>query len=197
MLYPMPLWQYSICFILNCVIVLFLLRIYLQACGADFYNSISQSIHKLTRHAVDFLGNKNWHNINISAGAVVIIALAVKYALIYLVFLDIPQEELLNPLYFLKPFLLLIKLSGIIFFTVLLADALLSWFPGNRFSALTSSLVNPVLNDVRRFVPRLGMLDLSSLIVFILLYLADYLILKTLITLFNSFGIFLWYSVLL
>ncbi len=188
---------YVTCFVLNCFIVLFILRIWFQASGADFYNKVSRTIHIATRIPISFLGNKTWHQINLSAVSIIAILLVIKYSLEYFVFMRIPVEEIELPL-LLKPFLLVIKLSGIVFFFALFLDAILSWIPGNNLSLLTSSLVNPILNEVRRVIPRFGMIDLSSLIVFILLYLADYLILQTLCSVFNeSLGIYLWYCVLL
>ena len=59
-----------------------------------------------------------------------------------------------------------------IFFYMLLARALLSWFPlqpGTALATVRGGLVTvtePVLAPVRRVIPRPGMFDLSFLVVF-------------------------------
>jgi YggT family protein len=59
-----------------------------------------------------------------------------------------------------------------IYLFVLIARALLSWFPirsGTALAAVRGGLVSvtePVLGPVRRVIPRAGMFDLSFLVVF-------------------------------
>jgi YggT family protein len=59
-----------------------------------------------------------------------------------------------------------------IFLFVLIARALLSWFPirpGTALATVRGGLVTvtePVLGPVRRVIPRAGMFDLSFLVVF-------------------------------
>jgi YggT family protein len=66
--------------------------------------------------------------------------------------------------------LLLVVLQVYLF--VLIARALLSWFPlrpGTALATVRSGLVTvtePVLAPVRRVIPRAGMFDLSFLVVF-------------------------------
>lgn len=60
-----------------------------------------------------------------------------------------------------------------VYFVVLIARIILSWFPqrpGSALSSITSvifSVTEPVLGPLRRVIPPLGMFDLSPLIVFI------------------------------
>jgi YggT family protein len=66
--------------------------------------------------------------------------------------------------------LLLVLLQ--IYLFVLLARALLSWFPIRSGTALATvrgglvTVTEPVLGPVRRVIPRAGMFDLSFLVVF-------------------------------
>lgn len=59
-----------------------------------------------------------------------------------------------------------------VYFVVLIARIILSWFPvqpGTAMASITSilyDLTEPVLGPVRRMIPSLGMLDLSPLVVF-------------------------------
>lgn len=60
-----------------------------------------------------------------------------------------------------------------VYFIVLIARIILSWFPvqpGTTLASIASiiyDVTEPVLGPVRRLIPPLGMFDLSPLIVFI------------------------------
>lgn len=52
--------------------------------------------------------------------------------------------------------------------------ALMSWFPvrpDNEFVRLLDTVVEPLVGPVRRVVPRVGMFDISSMIVIFVLYM--------------------------
>ena len=59
-----------------------------------------------------------------------------------------------------------------VYFIVLIARIILSWFPvqpGTTIASIASvlyDLTEPVLGPVRRMIPSIGMLDLSPLVVF-------------------------------
>ncbi len=56
----------------------------------------------------------------------------------------------------------------------IIARALLSWFPISRtnpFVRLVHQITDPLIDPVRRIMPRTGMIDLSPMIVVILLWL--------------------------
>ncbi len=56
----------------------------------------------------------------------------------------------------------------------IVARALLSWFPisrDNPFVRLVHQITDPLIEPVRRVMPRTGMLDLSPMIVVIVLWL--------------------------
>lgn len=55
----------------------------------------------------------------------------------------------------------------------LILRSLLSWFPidrNNEFARLLTNITEPLLEPVRRIMPRTGMIDLSGMVVIILLY---------------------------
>lgn len=57
--------------------------------------------------------------------------------------------------------------------------ALLSWFPlspRNPFVQFVARVTDPLIQPVRRVVPPLGMLDLSSMIVIVVLYVMIYVV---------------------
>ena len=54
-----------------------------------------------------------------------------------------------------------------------IARSLLSWFPvspTNQFVRLLNQFTEPLLQPVRRIMPRTGMIDLSAMVVIIILY---------------------------
>lgn len=55
----------------------------------------------------------------------------------------------------------------------IVARALLSWFPGaqdNQFARAIYTITEPILEPIRRVLPRTGIIDFSSLIAILLLY---------------------------
>jgi YggT family protein len=51
--------------------------------------------------------------------------------------------------------------------------ALMSWFPvrqDNQFIRLLDTVTEPLIDPVRRVVPRIGMIDISSMVVIVVLY---------------------------
>ena len=56
----------------------------------------------------------------------------------------------------------------------IVARALLSWFPisrSNPFVQLVHQITEPLIEPVRRIMPRTGMIDLSPMIVIVVLWL--------------------------
>ena len=59
---------------------------------------------------------------------------------------------------------------------LIVVRALLSWFPGGFQTSIgrfVFQLTEPLLEPIRRLLPRTGVLDLSAMIVIILLYVAQ------------------------
>ncbi|MCK9521104.1 MAG: YggT family protein [Dehalococcoidia bacterium] len=55
----------------------------------------------------------------------------------------------------------------------LIGRALMSWFPvshDNQFARVLYQITEPLLEPVRRIIPRTGMIDFSTMVVIILLY---------------------------
>ncbi|MEP7214745.1 MAG: YggT family protein [Anaerolineaceae bacterium] len=66
----------------------------------------------------------------------------------------------------------------IILFAII-ARSLISWFPldpQNSFVRLLHQFTEPLLEPVRRILPRTGMIDLSAMVVILLLYLMIYVV---------------------
>jgi YggT family protein len=66
-----------------------------------------------------------------------------------------------------------------VYFIVLFARIILSWFPiqpGTSMASIASiiyELTEPVLGPVRRLIPSFGMLDISPIVVFIALQILE------------------------
>lgn len=76
-------------------------------------------------------------------------------------------------------------LSGVlnIFIFLFIARAIISWFspdPGNPLVQFLYGSTEPVLRRVRRYVPPIGMIDFSVIIVILLCYFLDTFVADTL-----------------
>ncbi len=60
---------------------------------------------------------------------------------------------------------------------LVIARSLMSWFPvspANPFVRFLHDVTEPMLDPVRRILPRTGMIDLSAMVVIVLLYVMIY-----------------------
>lgn len=77
----------------------------------------------------------------------------------------------------------LIEAIGTFLYLAIFARVILSWFPagaGNPIVRFVFAVTEPILAPIRRFVPRLGMLDLSPMIALILIYIIQTVFLSVL-----------------
>jgi len=148
----------------------FLLRVLLQLTKADFYNPLSQLVWKVTNPPTQPLRPllPRYRNLD-SAALLVLYVLAVIYVALIGSWLGAGISPL-AVLWFalLKGVVLVINLYTLSLFV----QAILSWMgPGvnNPTANILYSLNEPLLRPVRRFVPLLGGLDLSPLVVMLAL----------------------------
>jgi YggT family protein len=151
-------------------VLTFLLRLLLQWVRADFYNPFSQFVIRVTDPLVRPLRRR----IRPAGG----LDLA---TLIVVVGLECIATWVIMSLYGIAPTVLdLLRISalrlvslGLWFYSVsLFIYVILSWVsPGgyNPAAVLLADLVEPVLRPVRRFIPSIGGLDLSPMLVLIAL----------------------------
>ncbi|RUO55241.1 YggT family protein [Pseudidiomarina homiensis] len=158
-------------FLIRTVFELFLmvviLRVWLQAVHADFYNPMSQFVVKLTNPLVLPL-RKFIPTVGVWDLATIILALLVsigKYTALYA----------LAGALFMWPEILLRGVIGTItqflqlLFWIVIIRALLSWFAQgyNPMMAILVQLTEPFLAPIRRIIPPIGGLDLSVLVLVI------------------------------
>jgi YggT family protein len=157
------------------------LRFLLQWCGADYYNPIAQFLVKATHPPLRFLrrfvpaiGKIDTSSIILALGLQMIADLSIlllkglTISIGALTILSITQ---------------LVSLLINVFIFSVFARALLSWLNPGTFSSASSilySLTEPLLNTCRKFIPDLGGVDFSPLVVLLFLQLAKMVILPPL-----------------
>tara|TARA_R110001583_G_scaffold26757_2_gene96240 strand:- start:5592 stop:6086 length:495 start_codon:yes stop_codon:yes gene_type:complete len=153
-----------------------LLRVWLQVARADFYNPFSQFVVKATqpivgplRRFIPSLGG--WDSATILFGFMI--------ACLKVVVLSLMMNAAINPT--------VIAVSGLVIlltavfkliFWVLVLRAILSWISKgqNPIEAVMIQLSEPLLAPVRRFIPPIGGLDLSMIVVLVALQFVELLV---------------------
>jgi len=158
-----------------------LLRFLLQWCGADFYNPISQFLVKVThpplrimRRFVPSIGKIDTSSLIL----VLTLQMLADFSILLLkgVTINIGALTILS-------ITQLISLLINVFVFAVFARAILSWLNPGTFNAAASiltTLTDPLLDIIRKFIPDLGGMDLSPLAALLLLQLAKMVILPPL-----------------
>jgi len=161
----------------NLYLLLFLLRIVLQWTKADFYNPLSQFVIRATNPLVTplrrFVPSSRYIDVPTLVVLIILEAIA-TWLLLAIAGASLPPATFA---YFVC--LRLISLLLWLYIVAIFIYVILSWIsPGgyNPIARVLSNIVNPVLGIVRRFIPPIGGLDISALIVLILLQAAALLI---------------------
>ena len=162
----------ALIFIISTIVRLFLLvlllRFWLPWLRADFRNPIAQGILRLTSPLVIPL-RRIMPPVGRLDTATVLIAFAVQY-LALLVILSISGAHANFAWISITSLIELILLSLNIFTFAIFIHIILSWVaPGTYHPAVAfiATIVNPLLQPFRRFIPPLGGLDLSPMVVII------------------------------
>ncbi|WP_100754386.1 YggT family protein [Vibrio salilacus] len=158
-------------------IMVVILRIWLQAARADFYNPFSQFIVKVTQPVVAPL-----RRVIPSVGSLDLATVLFAYVLCVLKFVALILIASGGSVSFSADFLLLgmlslLKAAGGLLFWVLLLRAILSWVSQGRSPVeyVFHQLTEPMLAPIRRIIPAMGGFDLSVLVLFIVLQFANFL----------------------
>jgi len=157
-------------------IMIVLLRIWLQVARADFYNPFSQFVIKATQPVVGPLrkiipGLGGWDL------ATILFAFAV--ACLKITTFSLIMGTAVNPVVILiSGLIILIQAVFKLLFWVLILRAILSWISrgNNPIEAVMIQLTEPLLAPIRRFMPQMGGLDLSMLVVLIGLQFLEMLV---------------------
>ncbi|EEY99013.1 YggT family protein [Vibrio cholerae] len=171
----------SMSFLINTLfdlyIMVVILRIWLQAARADFYNPFSQFIVKATQPVVGPL-----RRVIPSLGSMDLATVLFAYVLCVLKYVALVLIASGGAVTFSADFLFLgllslIKAAGGLLFWVLLIRAILSWVSQGRspIEYVFNQLTEPMLAPIRRIIPVMGGFDLSVLVLFIVLQFANFL----------------------
>lgn len=183
----------SIMFIFNIAIILFMLRVWCQYLGVSTANKFSRYILLLTKKPLQLIGSKTIRNINITAIAFIIGLVYLRLFTLYFLFTDIGENVTMSMsamaifLYFVvKPLCLIFELALVLFLAIMFIDAILSWFGQSSLRSFTQSLVGPIYYRLRRFIPPLGMIDITPMILMFVLIGIDRLIFYILSSILNE-----------
>ena len=156
--------------IFSIYIAIMLLRFILQQVGADFYNPVSQFIVKATQPLVT-VARRFIPSIKKIDTATLVLVLALILIKLVILF-SIAGYPMNGPQLLIKAMYDLISLSFDIFIVALFVQAILSWVnsdPYNPINKLLNNLTFPILRPIKRVVPPMGGLDLSTLMALIAL----------------------------
>ncbi len=161
----------------NLYLLLFLLRIVLQWTKADFYNPLSQFVIRATNPLVTpvrrFVPNSRLVDVP------TLVVLLILEAIATWLLLAIASVSLPPGVFAYYVVLRVVSLLLWLYIVAIFIYVILSWVsPGgyNPIGRVLADIVNPVLGVVRRFIPPIGGLDISALIVLILLQAAALLL---------------------
>lgn len=163
-------------FIFETLVIVFILRIWLQAVRADFYSPISQFVVKVTNPMV-----LPCRRVIPSIGRFDTATLLLAFVFSTLKFIVLP---LLNGVEFnlaLSAYIgviALIKQTGVLLFMLMLIMAIMSWVVQgyNPTLAIFNQLTEPFLAPLRKVIPAVGGLDLSLLAAFLILNVINLLL---------------------
>ena len=151
--------------LLSIYIAVMLLRFILQQVGADFYNPISQFVVKATQPLV-IPARKLIPSIKKIDTATLVLTFALILIKLVIIFsiagYAMNVQQLVT-----KGIYDLASLTFDIFIVALFVQAILSWVnpdPYHPVSSLLRSLTFPILNPIRKFMPSMGGIDLSTLV---------------------------------
>ncbi|KKO45603.1 membrane protein [Arsukibacterium ikkense] len=151
----------------NLLLMVVILRVWLQLARADFYNPFSQFIVKVTNPAVLPLRRLIPSIGKLDTATVVLAYLVAVAKLVVLQLLLIGAIQIPATLF--SGLLVLLKETLNLLFWILIIRALLSWFSQGRnpIELVMHQLTEPLLRPIRRVLPPLGGLDLSVLVLII------------------------------
>lgn len=145
-----------------------LLRVLLEAVGADYYNPVSQVLIKVTQPLVGPLGKLIPRLGRVNTAAIVLLVIVQTVSLIVVAALSGyavgPFAALVAAIF------RLIRLLLVMYMVLIIADVILSWVGGamrHPIIPLIYQLTRPVLEPIRRVVPTVAGLDLSPLVAII------------------------------
>ncbi|XPF94010.1 YggT family protein [Colwellia sp. RE-S-Sl-9] len=163
-------------FAFDTILMILIVRVWLQLVRADFYNPLSQFVVKVSNPLVIPFRKiiPGFGGVDVATIVLAFIVASLKFVLIPLINgagINIVTALILGALY-------LIKQTGVLLFIIMLIMALMSWVVQgyNPTQVIFQQLTDPVLRPIRNIVPVIGGLDLSILAAFLLLNVINILL---------------------
>lgn len=157
---------YLLRFAFDALLMILIMRIWLQWVKADFYNPLSQFIVKVSNPLVVPLRRiiPGLAGMDLATILVAYIVATLKF-----VILTALSGDSLGLLAFYIGLLVLIKQAGFLLFVIMIIMAIMSWVVQgyNATLAVFHQLTEPFLNPIRRIIPNIGGLDLSMIVAFL------------------------------
>ncbi|MEY8215555.1 MAG: YggT family protein, partial [Colwellia sp.] len=158
--------NYLLKFAFDALLMILIVRFWLQWVKADFYNPFSQFIVKVSNPLVVPL-----RRIIPGFGGLDLATLTVAYIIATLKFftLAVLVGDSLGFLAFYIGLLVLVKQAGFLLFVIMIIQALMSWVVQgyNPTMMIFQQLTAPFLRPIRAILPNLGGLDLSMIVAFL------------------------------
>ncbi len=165
----MDVITYLLKFFFDAIVMILILRVWLQLVQADFYNPISQFIVKVSNPIVIPLRRiiPGFGGIDLATVLLVYLFSVLEFTTFYL----INGQPVDIPIVFYVGLLAAIKQVGFMLFVIMLIMAIMSWVVQgyNPTMMIFQQLTEPFLRPIRRLIPSIGGLDLSILVAFLLL----------------------------
>ena len=170
---------YLLRFAFDALLMILIMRIWLQWVKADFYNPLSQFIVKVSNPLVVPL-----RRIIPGLGGLDLATIVVAYVVATLKFVTLAalSGETLGVLAFYIGLLVLLKQAGFLLFVLMIIMAIMSWVVQGYNSTLMviSQLTDPFLRPIRKIIPNMGGLDLSMLVAFLAMNVINILLASSL-----------------
>lgn len=172
--------MYTLTFLVKTIIDLYvmvlLLRIWMQWARCDFYNPLAQFIVKITqpvirplRRVIPAIGP-----IDTASLVLALVLTIIKFPVLMLI-----QSGgfAIGPYNILIGVLSLLKAAGNLVFWVILVRSLMSWVSQGRgpMDYVLLQLTEPLMSPIRRFLPAMGGIDFSAMVVVLILYALNFL----------------------
>jgi YggT family protein len=166
---------YLLRFVFDALLMLLIVRFWLQWVKADFYNPLSQFVVKITNPLVIPL-----RKIIPGFGGLDLATLLLAYVVATLKFVALASisGESLGLLAFYIGLLVLIKQAGLMLFFIMIIIAIMSWVMQgyNPTMMVLQQLTDPFLRPIRSIIPNLGGLDISMIVAFLLMNVINILL---------------------
>ncbi|WP_158379459.1 YggT family protein [Candidatus Williamhamiltonella defendens] len=162
--------------LIDIYVMILLLRIWMRWVKCDFYNPFSQFIVKMTHPIVNPIQSilPSAKKIEAAAFFISFFLMALKYPL--LLFIQ-GGVIVLNQYNLLFGVVSLLKVIGYLVFWIIIIRAITSWISqgSSPMDDLLDELTEPLMSPIRRFLPAMGSIDFSGMLLILILYLMNYL----------------------